>query len=174
MSLITALAISIGLLGGVATYISLADHFGIGLQIWAIFIAWGCFFHCGGGVKGLQDTIFGTVIGGVMAAVALIALDLSGLTGILDVPIAAAICVGAAVAIMVLLANIPLFSSIPAMVYGFAATAALALLTSKIGADYMMAPSLDNPFVMIAISLILGAIFGIVSEKVAGMLKGDS
>lgn len=172
MSLITALAISIGVLGGVATYISLADHFGLGLQIWAIFIAWGCFFHNGGGTKGLLDTVFGNVIGGVMAAVALIALDMSGLAGMLGVPVAAGICVGGAVAIMILLANIPLFSSIPAMVYGFAATAALALLTSRIGADSMMATSLDNPLAIIAMSMVVGAIFGFVSEKIAGALNG--
>ena len=38
-----------------------------------------------------------------------------------------AICVGVGVAAMVLLANVPVFASIPSQVYGFAATVALTL-----------------------------------------------
>jgi hypothetical protein len=47
MDLIVALAISIGVLGGIATWVSLGPLAGV-LQIWAIFIAWACFYHCGG------------------------------------------------------------------------------------------------------------------------------
>jgi tetrahydromethanopterin S-methyltransferase subunit C len=71
---------------------------------------------------------------------------------------------------MVLLANVPLFASIPAQVYGFASTVALALLPASPGS--VTDASLANPVVVIILSTIIGAIFGYVSEKVAGMLTG--
>ncbi|HEY4807169.1 MAG TPA: DUF1097 family protein, partial [Roseiarcus sp.] len=51
MDLITALALSIGVLGGIATFVLLS--FGMGLQIWVAFIAWATFYHCGGKEAGL-------------------------------------------------------------------------------------------------------------------------
>ena len=36
----------------------------------------------------------------------------------------------------------------------------------------MTAVSLENPVVMIILSMIIGAVFGYVSEKLAGMLAG--
>ncbi len=94
-------------------------------------------------------------------------------TGIGDqigLPIWAGICVGVGVAAMVLLANIPAFAAIPAQVYGFASVVALTLLGN--GAGNLTAASMENPVVVIICSMIVGALFGWVSEKVAGMLAG--
>ena len=49
MSALVALALSIGLLGAVATFLFMT----LGLAIWAGFIAWACFFHSGGDDKAL-------------------------------------------------------------------------------------------------------------------------
>jgi tetrahydromethanopterin S-methyltransferase subunit C len=59
-------------------------------------------------------------------------------------------------------------SDIPAGVYGYAATAGLALAGNKLGA--LLAPSLENPLVTAVISLIVGAVLGYISEKIAGAL----
>ena len=56
MDLITALAVSVSVLGAIATYVCLSP-IGFGLQIWAVFIAWGTFYHCGGKEAGLGKTI---------------------------------------------------------------------------------------------------------------------
>ena len=63
MDLVTALAVSIGLLGGVATYLYLSDFLGLGLQIWAAFIAWASFYHCGGKIQGFTSSILGELVG---------------------------------------------------------------------------------------------------------------
>ena len=63
-----SLAVSIGVLGGVATFVLLA--LGMGVQIWVAFIAWATFYHCGGkeeGLKALTNNIFG-----IMALIALL------------------------------------------------------------------------------------------------------
>ncbi|MGB2931673.1 MAG: DUF1097 domain-containing protein [Methyloceanibacter sp.] len=169
MSLNTALVISLGILAAVATWLFLGP-LGGALQIWAAFIAWGCFFHCGGKEPGLQSAILGNVAGAIIAGITLIVVTQTGVADTLGLPIWAGICVGLGVAAIVLLANVPLFSAIPAQVYGFASVAALTLLTNAAG--NLTSASLANPVIVIILSMIVGAIFGYVSEKVVGMLMG--
>jgi hypothetical protein len=73
---------------------------------------------------------------------------------------------------MILGSNISIFSAIPATVYGYAATVALALLTTS-GVGNLAMPTMENPAVIIAISMVVGAVFGIVSEKLAGALASS-
>jgi uncharacterized protein DUF1097 len=170
MSANTALAISVGVLGAIATWLFLGPLGGM-LAIWAAFIAWGCFFHCGGRETGLQSAILGNIAGAIIAGITLWAATQTGVGDSLGLPVWAGICVGIGVAVMVLLANIPIFSAIPAQVYGFASVVALTLLGN--GAGNLTATSMANPVVVIIISMVVGAIFGWVSEKVAGMLAGS-
>jgi tetrahydromethanopterin S-methyltransferase subunit C len=164
MSLNTALAISLGVLGAVATWLFLGPLGGM-LAIWAAFIAWGCYYHSGGKETGLQSTIICTAVGAVVGG---ITLKLAGMSIGLPETMWTAMCVGLGVAAMVLLANVPMFASIPAQVYGFASTVAYAMLKGGSVTEASMA----NPVVVIILSMILGAVFGYVSEKVAGMLVG--
>jgi Protein of unknown function (DUF1097) len=169
MSLNIALAISLGVLGAIAAWLFLGP-LGGALQIWAAFIAWGCFFHCGGKEPGLQTTIINNAVGAIVGGITLIAAGAS-IGASLPPAVWAGICVGIGVAVMVLLANIPLFSAIPAQVYGFASVVALTLLGN--GGGNLMAASMANPVIVIILSMIAGAIFGYVSEKIAGMLVGS-
>ncbi|HET7851887.1 MAG TPA: DUF1097 domain-containing protein [Methyloceanibacter sp.] len=164
MSLNTALAISLGVLGAVATWLFLGPLGGM-LAIWAAFIAWGCYYHSGGKESGLQSTIICTAVGAVVGG---ITLKLAGMSIGLPETMWTAMCVGLGVAAMVLLANVPMFASIPAQVYGFASVVAYAMLKGGSVTEASMA----NPVVVIILSMILGAVFGYVSEKVAGMLVG--
>ena len=169
MSTNTALAISVGVLGAIATWLFLGP-LGGALAIWAAFIAWACFFHCGGKEHGLQSAILCNAAGAIIAGITLIVATKTGLGGRLGLPVWAAICVGIGVAAMVLLANIPLFAAIPAQVYGFASVVAYTLMKDAAGS--LTAASLENPVVIVILSMIVGAVFGYVSEKVAGMLAG--
>ena len=170
MSANTALAISVGVLGAIATWLFLGPLGGM-LAIWAAFIAWGCFFHCGGKEPGLQSAILGNIAGAIVAGITLWVALKTGVGDKIGLPIWAGICVGVGVAVMVLLGNIPAFASIPAQVYGFASVVALTLMGN--GAGNLTAISMENPVIVIIISMIVGAIFGWVSEKVAGLLAGS-
>jgi hypothetical protein len=88
----------------------------------------------------------------------------------LGLPVWAGLCVGVGVAAMVLLANLPMFSAIPAQVYGFASVVAYTLMKDASGS--MTAMSLENPVVVVILSMVIGAVFGYVSERMAGMLAG--
>src|SRR5271154_7407855 len=133
MDLITALAISIGVLGGIATFVLLSP-FGMGLQIWAAFIAWATFYHCGGKEAGLTKAVIHLIFGAIMAYIALLLVTQVPLGGALGVPLWAGICVLITVFILVYAAKAPMLSDIPASVYGYAATAGLALAGNKLGA----------------------------------------
>lgn len=158
MPKLAALAVSVGVLAVVATWIFGLDVAkSMNLQVWQAFIAWGCHFHSGGKFTGCRNAtvcmIFGAIVG--MAAV-LLAAQLGAL-GTLAAPVA----VGLGATVIVLASALPLLATIPASVYGFAAIAGL-ILVGKVPATQAILPT--------AISIVIGAVFGIVSEYVAGAL----
>ncbi len=165
-----ALSVSIGVLGGIAAALCLGPLSGMVL-IWAVFIAWACFFAIGGDGKALQNTIVCSALGAVIAWIALLIILGIPLAGILTTPIWAGIVIGATVLAMCLLAQIEVFSSIPASVLGFASVASYALQTSDaftMGA--LTSVSFNNALIVIVISLVVGAILGMISGKVSAAL----
>ncbi len=69
---------------------------------------------------------------------------------------------------LVIVAGNTLLSVVPANVYGYAATAGYAL--SKADAGSVTAMDLTNPVLLVAVSTVLGAVFGMASGKLAGVL----
>lgn len=165
MSKLTALALSIAVLGGVWAFLALNPLAGVAL-VWVGFIAWGCYFATGADNAALQKTIAGMSFGAVMAGVAL-ALVSGGALGGLGA-LGAPIIIAATVFPLVIVAGMSLLSVVPANVYGYAATAGLALTAGTAGNATMM--NLSNPVLLVIVSTVLGAVFGMISGKVAGML----
>lgn len=168
MDIISALAVSIGLLAGVATWLFLGPIGGLSLALWAAFIAWASFYHCGGKEAGLQKTIVHNIFGAVVGWVALMMITQIPAAASLGLPLWGGICVAITVFVLVMAAKNAMFSDIPASVFGFASIAALALAGGKLGA--ITTASLDNPLPNIVISMVIGALFGYVSEKGAGAI----
>jgi len=168
MPQLVALSVSIALLGGIATALYLT----LGLSVWAAFIAWACFFHCGGDTNALKQTIVGNIFGAVMAWVAAWLLLSTPLGESLGIPIAAGIFVGLTVFVLCMASRFKALASIPASVYGYASTFAYLLLTAQAMA---IASLVDvdfhrNALIMIVLSMAGGAIFGLLSAKLAGAL----
>lgn len=163
MNLVTSLAIVIGVLGGAATWgaVTLGSPF---VLIWAIFIAWASFFHCGGGMDGLKSSLVANIWGVIMAVVAFVALTTMGVTAV-----NAALCVGITVLIMILGAHISALSEIPAAVYGYAATAALFLLGAAAYGEG--AGGLAKLGAAVAASMLIGNVLGYISGEIAGVLS---
>jgi len=160
MPALIALALSVGVLAVAATWFFFVPAVAAAhLQVWQAFIAWGCHYHSGGKITGTRNTIvcmsFGAVVG--MAA-ALLAGQLGALGG-LALPVA----VGIGAAVICLASAIPLLSTIPASVYGFASIAGLMLLGKDMTPTAALVPTI--------LSIIVGAIFGFVSEVVMNALK---
>lgn len=165
MSKLTALALSIAVLGGVWAFLALSPLAGVAL-VWVGFIAWGCYFHTGGDNAALQKTIAGMVYGAIIAGIALYLVS-SGMLGGLGA-LAAPLIIAVTVFLLVIVAGNNLLSVVPANVYGYAATAGLALTAGTAGNATAM--DLTNPVLLVIISTVLGALFGMLSGKVAGML----
>lgn len=163
MSAYIALAVSVGLLAVLDTWLFVGPLATLlpGL-VWISFIAWGCHFHSGGGVKGSTTAIVGMSFGALvgMVAVMLASGPLAG-TGQLAAPIA----VGLGAFVICLASKVPLLAVIPASVYGFASVAGPILLANK-------AP--EEAIVPVIISVVIGAAFGFVSEMLANALTKKS
>ena len=158
MSMLLALTVSIGLLAVLATWVFLGPLAAMSFQIWQAFVAWACFYNNGGKMDGLKKTVicmsFGAVVG--MLSV-MLAGQLGGL-GTLAAPVA----VGIGAACIVLAAHLPILSTIPAGVYGFACVAGLILLGKDMTPMGAIVPTI--------VSIVLGAAFGWLSEMIAGKL----
>jgi Protein of unknown function (DUF1097) len=165
MSKLTGLALSIAVLGGVWAFLALNPLAGVAL-VWVGFIAWGCYFAAGADTAALQKTIAGMIFGAVMAGIALYLVS-SGMLGGLGA-LAAPIIIAVTVFPLVAVAGMNLLSVVPANVYGYAATAGLALTANTAGNATAM--DMTNPVILVAISTVLGAVFGMISGKASGML----
>jgi hypothetical protein len=165
MSKLTALALSIAVLGGVWAFLALGPLAG-SVLVWAGFIAWGSYFHTGGDGAALQKTMVGMIYGAMVAGVAL-ALVVANPLG-LAAAIAAPVYVAVTVFFLVIVAGINLLSVVPANVYGYAATAGYALSTNT--ANLTTTPDLTNPVLLVALSVVIGTLFGAASGKLAGIL----
>ena len=177
MPQLAALSVSIAVLGAVWAFLALGPLGGFVL-VWAGFVAWGCFFHSGGDDQALVKTIAGNIYGVVIAWIALLI--------IVNVPVAAlgtvwpAIVVGVTVFFLVIVASIDKLSVVPANVYGYAATVAYALhqaTDAEAGTGplaNLASASFQNPLVLLIVSMVIGALFGFVSGKLAGALTKEA
>ncbi len=166
----TALSVSIGVLGGIAAALCLGPLSGRVL-IWAVFIAWACFFATGGDENALKNTIVCSLLGAVLAWIALLIIFGIPLADALTLPIRAGIVIGVTVLVMCLLAQVGMFSTLPASVLGYASVAGFALQTpNALSMGALTSVGFDNALVVIGVSLIVGALLGMVSGKVSKAL----
>jgi hypothetical protein len=165
MSSLVALSLSIGVLGGIATFLFLSfmQHY----LIWAAFIAWACYFATGGNTEALKKTIICNIFGAVCAWVAAILIVSAGGGAGLN-----SVIVGATVLVLCLAAHIPALATIPASVFGYASVFAFLLgnPAANLTKENLMAAGPANALVAVAASMVVGAIFGMLSGKLAGAL----
>ena len=164
MPALIALTLSVGVLAVIDTWLfGLASLAALNLQVWISFIAWGTHFQAGGKLNGTLTAIacmsFGALVG--MVAIILAGGAFSPL-GTLAAPIA----VGLGAALIVIVSKIPYLSIPPIGFYGFAAVAAVILLKG-------LEPT--AAIVPTILSIVIGALFGIVSEVLTDALtkKGE-
>ena len=177
MPQLVSLSLSIAVLGAIWAFLALDPMSGFVL-VWAGFVAWGCFFHTGGDDKALIKTIVGNIYGIVIAWIALLI--------IVNVPVAPlgtvwpAIVVGVTVFLLVIVASLEPLSVVPANVYGYASTVAYSLhqaTDAEAGTGplaNLASASFQNPLVLLIVSMVIGAIFGFISAKLAGAMTKEA
>jgi hypothetical protein len=152
MKKLDAYSVSIGVLGAVDTYLTATL---ILVPVWVTFIAWASFFILGGGKAGLIQSLASNLTGIIIASLTLLAIALLGGNTII-----AAICVGIGSAAMVQVSKIPILTAIPAIVWGFASTVGTSVATGM----PITTAGLNNPGLVAAAAMILGGLFGYLSE----------
>jgi hypothetical protein len=166
MPQLVALSLSIGVLGGVATFVFL--KWMTSYLIWAAFIAWACYFHSGGNPEALKKTIICNIFGAFCAWVAALLLVTVAPPG----PASAAVVVGLTVMLLCLAAHLPVLATIPASVYGYAAVFAFLLgnATTNLTKEALTSASPANALVAVTASMLVGALFGLASGKLGAAL----
>jgi hypothetical protein len=153
---------SIGLLAVVDTYLTATV---LPVPVWVTFIAWASFFILGGGSRGLLQSIACNLSGLAISALTLLAIASTAGT-----PAIVAVLVGLGSAAMVQASKLPALSALPAVVWGFASTVGTTVATGK----PITAAGLDNPAAVAAAALVVGALFGWVSEWLGEVLTEKS
>ena len=162
MSKYWSLTVSIGLLGGIDTYLTATL---LPIPVWVTFIAWASFFACGGGSAGFIKSVLSNWTGIVIASLALLGIGAFG-----GSPLAAAICVGTGSACMILMTRFQITSFPPAIVFGFASTVGTVAATGQ----SMTVISPHHPTLIAAAAMLVGASFGYVSEVLTEFLTKKS
>ena len=169
MNSLVALSLSIGILGGVATFLAVGPLSGFFL-IWAATISWAAFFAFGASKDALKNTLVCGTFGVAMAWLA--ALEITTIPADAPFALMAAIAVAASVIVMCLAAKIPALATIPASVLGYSATFAYLLQTpEQLTQAQLLSCSLSNPLLLIPISLAVGSLFGLASVKLSAKLE---
>ena len=147
-----AYTLSIGILAVVDTWLTGTV---LPVPVWVTFIAWASFFVLGGGTAGLVKSVASNLAGLVISSLTLLAV-----AGTSQSALAIAVCVGAGSAAMVQASKIKLLVVLPAIVWGFASTVGTTVATGR----PITTPGLANPALVAATALVIGAVFGYVSE----------
>ncbi|WP_338043895.1 DUF1097 domain-containing protein [Mycobacterium kyogaense] len=151
MSKITALSISVGVLGMVSTLITATVW---PLPVWVLFLAWASFFFVGSGVSGLLKSVACNWAGIAIATATLLSVQASGSALVLS------IAVGIGSFAMVQVSRIPWISATPAIVFGFAMTVGTMAATG----NGITTVGLGHPALVAAVTAAVGACFGLASE----------
>ncbi len=155
-----AAMISLGVLGAIDTYIT-ATVFAV--PVWVTFIAWASFFACGGGQQGLVKSIVSNWTGIIIASITLLVIQFGP-----EHPVFAAILVGAGTSAMVLVSAIQILNFPPAIVFGFAS---LVGTTAATGTT-VTTSGLNHPTMVAMAAMLLGGVFGLLSEIGTNLLAG--
>jgi len=171
MNNLTALSLSIAGLAGLATFLAVGPLGGVFL-IWAATIAWAAYFFLGANQEALKNTIVCGIFGVFMAWLAAIQLTNIPSTAVLGFPFWAAVTVTCSVLVMCLAANIPALATIPVSVLGYSSAFAYLLQTpEKLTKGVLLGATLDNPLILISISIVVGAYFGQLSGQLSAKLQ---
>jgi hypothetical protein len=150
MNASTARALLVGLL--VALWVWVSGMARLRVEIWVGVVAIGCYFAAGGGVSGLQKTLFGTLSGVLWVLVADAVRVAIGGTSIVTALIA-----GAMACAIVFQARVPFLSFTGGAFVGA-------------GVAWGLSVNTVNEAIRVAVALAVGAVLGFVAERVAGAI----
>lgn len=153
-----ATTVSIGALAAIATYLT---ETAVLVPTWVTFIGWTSFYAVGASPTGFVRSVLANLGGVVIGSITLLAVHLGADSALL---IALAVGVGSAMAVQA--SKVSAFGALPAIFFGFSCTVGTVAVTGKSIATI----AIDSPVLVAATALLLGNVFGIVSQWLAEVL----
>lgn len=170
MKSLDALTVAVAVPGALLTYLALGPAAGV-FFIWAVFLTTGLGFALGGDNAAFKDVTITGLYGVVLGWAAVLIIINVPLADVITLEGWAAIVVLVTAALLVQTSRIPLLATIPGVVAGYAMVFAYVLQTpTTLANEVLLAASLENPLVVIAISVVVGAAYGVVAVLLAGRL----
>lgn len=151
MSKVSALALSVGVLGALSTLMTATVW---KLPVWVLFLAWASFFFVGTGLPGLLKSVACNWTGIAIATLTLLSVSNTSSVVLL------AVAVGVGSFAMVQVSRLSWVSAAPAIVFGFAMTVGTIAATG----NSITTGGVSNPALIAAVTALVGAGFGIASE----------
>jgi hypothetical protein len=173
MSFVNALGLVLAVIGGLLAYLYAGPLHNV-YFIWAVFIFTATGVAIGGTNEAFKNLVICGVAGVVLAWIAamIIVSTLGSIGALLSPPVWIGIVVGITTGFLAWIANIKIFPAIPVTVIGYAATFGYLLQTpGELSAKVLTSATLANPLVVMTISFIVAAAFGIVSLALAKKLS---
>lgn len=163
MKFVNALALNLGVIGGILAFLSLGPASGV-YFIWAAFIFTATGVALGGTHEAFKNLVVCGSLGVVLAWIASVIVLNVPMAPVLGLPLWAGIVVGATTSLLALAAHLPMFPAIPATVIGYASTFAYLLQTpERLSNNVLFGVAFSNPLVVMIASLMVAAAFGLVS-----------
>jgi hypothetical protein len=151
--------VSIGVFGALDTWVTATL---ILVPVWVTFIAWASFVVVGGGRRGWVQSLACNFTGIAIASLTLLAISLSSAGAV-----GSAVFVGIGSAAMVQASKIPILAPTPAIVWGFASLVGTTVATGV----PITTLSLNNPSLVAALAMVIGASFGFAAESLGQVLE---
>jgi hypothetical protein len=155
MKVPVALALTVGVIGVVLTYLYVGPLASLGLLVPATFLGAASYFAAGGNLAALKKSVPANIWGVLVGTVTLILL------AHVASPIMVGVVVGGMTAVFILGALVPLLDFVPGAVIGFATTVAFGLLTKASGTNFALP---NGPFTVMLLSFLIGGAFGYVAS----------
>lgn len=169
MSIVISRAVGAAVLAGAATFVILGPGAGYGVQIWAVLVAWASFHRFNGKFEGLKSTLINNLFGAILGWLALILVTQLPYGATIGLAAWAGVAVAITIGGLVFASKLPALGEISVSLLGYATILGLALGEDR--SDKVLTPSLENPLVIAALSLIAGAILAFVAEAAAEALR---
>ncbi|WP_370368714.1 DUF1097 domain-containing protein [Mycolicibacterium sp. CH28] len=151
MSKVSALSLSVGVLGMLSTLMTATVW---KLPVWVLFLAWASFFFVGSGLPGLLKSVACNWTGIAIASGTLYSVHTTASAVLLS------IAVGVGSFAMVQVSRLSWLSATPAIVFGFAMTVGTIAATG----NPITTAGVSNPALIAATTALVGAGFGVASE----------
>ncbi|MDE8346236.1 MAG: DUF1097 domain-containing protein [Acidocella sp.] len=173
MSFVNALGLVLAIIGGVLAYLYAGPLHNV-YFIWAVFIFTATGVAIGGTNEAFKNLVICGIAGLILAWIAamIIVNTLGSVGAALTPPVWIGIVVGVTTGFLAWIANIKLFPAIPATVVGYATAFGYMLQTPGILTPAVLTSfTFANPLIVLSISFVIAAVFGIVSLALAKKLS---